>query len=154
MWYVYKSDRMINSYTVSWWTWKLTKKLFFHLLDLPFQTVSSLLRLVVQNYRTDSDEEPNTSGRKNAFTSDQATKEAGLILEPTKMMCMVRHTLPFGREENLVHACPAENKTRTKSKCPELNVGLCASPCVKVCHTELCFWGPTDTKLEQWSTQM
>jgi hypothetical protein len=67
---------------------------------------------------------------------------------------MVQHTLPFGREDNLVHVCPAENKRRTKFKCPELNVGLCASQCFKVRHTELNFWGPADTKLEQWSSSV
>jgi len=32
--YVDKSDRMANSYSTSWRTFKWTKKLFFHLLDL------------------------------------------------------------------------------------------------------------------------
>jgi hypothetical protein len=97
----------------------LTKKPFFHLLDLTFLTISSFLHLVVHNYQTDSGEEPNTSGRKNAFASDQATKQAGPILEPTKMMrCMIQRTLMFGREENLVDVSLAENKG-TKFKCPE-----------------------------------
>ena len=149
-----KSDGTINSYTISWWTWKSTKKLFFHLLDVPFLTVSSFLRLVVQIYQTDIGEEPNTSSRKNAFALDQTTKEAGPILEPTEMMrCMIQYTLLFGREGNLVHVCWAENK-RTKFKCPQWNVGLCVSPCFEVCHTELHLWRPTVTKLEQWSTQM
>jgi hypothetical protein len=34
MWYVNKSDRMANSYSISRRTWKWTKKLFFHFLDL------------------------------------------------------------------------------------------------------------------------
>jgi hypothetical protein len=34
MGYVDKSDHMTNSYSISRWTWKLTKKLFFHFLDL------------------------------------------------------------------------------------------------------------------------
>lgn len=92
---------------------------------------------MVQNYQTDSGKEPNTSGKKNVFASDKATKEAGPILEPTKMMrCMIQHTLLFGREENLVQVCSAENK-RTKFKCPEWNVGSCASPCFK-CVTLNC----------------
>jgi len=74
-------------------------KLFFHLLDLPFLPVSSFLHLVVHNYQIDSGEESSTSSRKNAFASDQATQEAGPILEP-------------------VHVRSAENK-RTKFKCPE-----------------------------------
>jgi hypothetical protein len=32
--YVDKTDRMANSYTASRRTWKWTKKLFFHLLDM------------------------------------------------------------------------------------------------------------------------
>jgi len=32
MGYVVKSDHMMNSYSISRWTWKLKKKLFFHLL--------------------------------------------------------------------------------------------------------------------------
>jgi len=34
MGYVDKGDRMANSYSISWCTFKWTKKLFFHLLDL------------------------------------------------------------------------------------------------------------------------
>jgi hypothetical protein len=34
MWYVDKSDCMMNTYYISRQTWKWTKKLFFHLLDL------------------------------------------------------------------------------------------------------------------------
>jgi hypothetical protein len=36
MGYVDKSDRMTNSYSISRRTWKWTKKLFYHLLDLQF----------------------------------------------------------------------------------------------------------------------
>jgi len=32
--YVDKGDRMANSYSISWHTFKWTEKLFFHLLDL------------------------------------------------------------------------------------------------------------------------
>jgi hypothetical protein len=32
--YVDKSDCMTNTYSISRWTWKWMKKLFFHLLDL------------------------------------------------------------------------------------------------------------------------
>jgi hypothetical protein len=34
MGYVDKADRMTDSYSIGHWTWKWTKKLFFHLLDL------------------------------------------------------------------------------------------------------------------------
>jgi len=32
--YVGKSDHVMNFYAISRWTWKWTKKIFFHLLDL------------------------------------------------------------------------------------------------------------------------
>jgi hypothetical protein len=35
MGFVDKSDRMVNSYGIAWRTWKWTKKLFFHFLDMP-----------------------------------------------------------------------------------------------------------------------
>jgi hypothetical protein len=34
MGYVDEADRMTNSYSISYWTWKWTNELFFHLLDL------------------------------------------------------------------------------------------------------------------------
>ncbi|XP_023704971.1 piggyBac transposable element-derived protein 4-like [Cryptotermes secundus] len=34
MGFVDKSERMVNSYGIAWRTWKWTKKLFFHLLDM------------------------------------------------------------------------------------------------------------------------
>jgi hypothetical protein len=34
MGYVDKPDRMVNSYGIAWRTWKWTKKLFFHFLDM------------------------------------------------------------------------------------------------------------------------
>jgi hypothetical protein len=36
MGFVDKSDRMVNSYGIARRTWKWTKKLFFHLLDMTF----------------------------------------------------------------------------------------------------------------------
>jgi hypothetical protein len=34
MGFVHKSDRKVNSYGIAWGTWKWTKKLFFHFLDM------------------------------------------------------------------------------------------------------------------------
>jgi hypothetical protein len=44
MGYVDKSDRMANSYSISRRTWKWTKKLFFHLLDLTILNSQILLK--------------------------------------------------------------------------------------------------------------
>jgi hypothetical protein len=45
--YVGKSDHVMNSYVINRWTWKWTKKIFFHLLKLLFSTALSFLPLVV-----------------------------------------------------------------------------------------------------------
>jgi hypothetical protein len=51
--------------------------------------------------------------------------------------------------------CYAKNKVeRTKVKCQECNIGLCATPCFKIYHTKLHFWGANDTKIEKRNTQM
>jgi hypothetical protein len=51
--------------------------------------------------------------------------------------------------------CSAKNKVkRTKVKCQECNIGLCTTPCFKIYHTKLHFWGATDTKIGKRNTQM
>jgi hypothetical protein len=50
--------------------------------------------------------------------------------------------------------CAINKETGMRFKWAELNVELWASPWFQVCHTELCVWGPTDTKLEKQSLQM
>jgi hypothetical protein len=45
MGYVDKRDRMASSYSISRWTWKWAKKLFFHLLDLAILNRYILLSL-------------------------------------------------------------------------------------------------------------
>jgi hypothetical protein len=45
--------------------------------------------------------------------------------------------------------CSAENKEkRTKIRCRQCHIGLCATPCFEVYHTKLNFWGSTDNKME------
>jgi hypothetical protein len=57
------------------------------------------------------------------------------------------------RELGDVHVPLKTMKQEWNSTHPESNVGLCASTSFKVYHTKLHFYGPTDTKLEKWSTQ-
>jgi len=54
MGYADESDRMTYFYSVSIWTWKWTKELFFQIWTLPFSTALSFLPLVFQNYYTDN----------------------------------------------------------------------------------------------------
>ena len=54
MGHVHNSDRLANSYTASRRTWKWTKKLFFHLLDLAIVTVTSFyLHVVGRKFHTE-----------------------------------------------------------------------------------------------------
>jgi hypothetical protein len=45
-------------------------------------------------------------------------------------------------------------RTRTKFKCQECDIGLCATPCFELSHTKLLFSGPADTKVERQSPQI
>jgi hypothetical protein len=47
MGYIDKGDRMVNSYTIQHQTWKWTKKLFFHMLNLTAMNIFLLLLLLL-----------------------------------------------------------------------------------------------------------
>jgi len=87
MGYVDKSDHMTNSYSGSRWTWKWTKKLFFHLMDLTILNSFIILascgsKFITLAVQIDIGEGPNTGGRKGALTSDRKRKKTSPIHEP------------------------------------------------------------------------
>jgi hypothetical protein len=47
-----------------------------------------------------------------------------------------------------------QKQTRTKFKCWECNIRLCATHCFEVYYTKLHFWGSTDTKVEKQNIRM
>lgn len=54
MGYIDKSDRIANNYSISHCTWKLMKKLFFHLLVLKILNSHILLKSCVLNFHAET----------------------------------------------------------------------------------------------------
>jgi hypothetical protein len=123
-----------DSYSISRGTWIWTKKLFFHLWDLNHSQQcyhSHLLcfKIITKTFQTD-DEGPNRRGGKVASTWDDTTTKASPICSLLKRLDVRRSEhWPFERKISHCCVCSTKNKgTRTKFKCSECNVGLCASP--------------------------
>ena len=133
----------------AWWT-----------LTLPYHSQqlyhSRLLwfNIITLTIQTDTGEGLNRRGGKGALTSDHKTRKTSPIREPSKQIWHKTHWL-MQCKRIWCHVCSAKNKeTRTKFKCWECNIRLCATQCFKVHHTKLHFWGPNDTKMEKRNTQM
>ena len=151
MGYVDKSDCMWNPYSISRWTWKWTKKLFFHLLDLTilnsfiiltscgskwlhWQFKLKLVRDLIQGV-----------GRVPRPQTARQRRQAPTTSQPKRFD--LRHNRHWLMQCKRIRCCvfSAKNKeTRTKYKCQECNISVCATPCFKVYHTKPYFWETTD----------
>ena len=152
---------MTNSFSISRWTWKWTKKLFFHLLDLTILNSFIILasygsKLSHRQFRltlvsdlipeAGSVPWPQTARGRRQVSSTSWIKNLDSrhnrhwLIQCKRIRCRLRSAI--------------NNKTRTKYKCRECNLGLCATPCFKVHHTKLLFWEPTDTKIQKQNTQL
>ena len=145
MGYVDKGDRMTNSYSINRRTWKWTKKLFFHLLDLAVlnsyifysslegQKIShGVFRITLMgNLLVQAGHESNVQrsiGRPPAAAGEVVRfQERGRkhwpIRSATRRRCRV---------------CSLRGRTRNvKTKCEECAVALCCdNTCFKVYHTK------------------
>jgi hypothetical protein len=75
-----------------------------------------------------------------AITCDRTGRVSNWLMQCKRIPCRV---------------CSVKNKeTSMKLKCLEHKIGLCVTPCFEVYHTKLHFWGPNDTIIERWNTQM
>jgi hypothetical protein len=143
MGYVDKSDRMTNTYSISRRTWKCTKKLFFHLLDLT--VLNSYIIL-------------STCSSKFSHTDFQLSLIRGLIQEGwrvlgTRIIPQGMPTLSTSLLEakQLLHwlekwkrrrcrVCSAQKKqNKTIYACSKCNVALCVVPCIKTYHSKSTF---------------
>ena len=143
MGYVDKSDHMMNSYCVSSsWTWKWTKKTFLHLLDLTvlnsFIILTScgsklshwhfrltLVRALVQV--AGRMPQPQTTRQRRQAPSTSQIQRLDLGHD--------RHWL-IQCKRILCHVCCTKNiERRTKYKCLECSIVLCASPHFEVYHS-------------------
>jgi hypothetical protein len=87
MGYVDESDLMTNYYSVSRWTWKWTKKLFFQLMDLNhfqqrYHFYLLYFKIITLTVRTDIGHGLNTRGGKGASTADRKMKKTSPINKP------------------------------------------------------------------------
>jgi hypothetical protein len=144
MGYVDKSDRMANSYSISRRTWKWTKKLFFHLLDLTILNSYILLSscgaklshrdfriALVRNMLEHAGRGPprpqRPVGRPPALSTrvsrlEEANRQHWPTSSPKRMNCRV---------------CSGRGKRRSiLTKCKKCDVGLCILGCFEEYHTK------------------
>ncbi|PSN56177.1 PiggyBac transposable element-derived protein 4 [Blattella germanica] len=144
MGYVDKSDCMANSYGISRCTWKWTKKLFFHLIDITVlnsyiiqkscggklshkEFRESLIRNLIQTAQ-DLNPQPSTSHRGRPSTS--STQLSRLDSKFSKHW-------PVKTSSRRCKVCSDKKKTsRSMYSCEVCDVALCIYPCFKLYHTK------------------
>jgi hypothetical protein len=140
MGYMDKSDRMTNTYSISRRTWKWTKKLFFHLLDLTVLNSYILLdscgaKLTLRDFRLGLIRDLIQEGGK--VLGSQITPQGMPTLSTSRLEAKyVLHWLERGTPRRC-RVCSARKKqSRTIYVCPKCNVALCVVPCFKIYHTK------------------
>ena len=147
MGYVDKSDRMANSYGIARRTWKWTKKLFFHLLDLTILNAfllhksnggkmthkkfrETLVRdLIVQSHEANVTLRGVSRGRPSPAAAQLSRLE-------------VKHSQhwPSKGKQRRCRVCSQNKKTRnTLYFCRKCDVGLCVVDCFEKWHTRVNF---------------
>jgi hypothetical protein len=146
MGYVDKSERMVNSYSISRRTFKWTKKLFFHLIDSTimnswilsscrakyshrdFQLI--LIRNLVEEGGKNERPHPLMRGRPNPAIQNivrlESQQNEHWPAKGNKLCCRV---------------CSARDKiARTIYQCVKCKVGLCVVLCFLEYHTQTNLW--------------
>jgi hypothetical protein len=138
------SDRMGNSYSISRRTWKWTKKLFFHLLDVTILNVYVLSKLrgstlthlkfreqlvrdlIVLSQKENTDAPVTPRGRPSSSESELSRLE-------------VKHLMhwPENGKECRCWVCQLNKKKQRKLDfCKKCDCGLCIVPCFELWHTK------------------
>jgi hypothetical protein len=147
MGYVDKSDRMVNSYGIARRTWKWTKKLFFHLLDMTILNAYLLHKscdgtlthkkfreglmhdLIVQSHEANVTVRGVPRGRPSSSGAPISCLE-------------VKHSQhwPTKGKERRCRVCSMTKKIKkiTMYHCKKCDVGLCVSDCFEIWHTRTC----------------
>ena len=144
MGYVDLSDRMANSYNISRRTWKWTKKIFFHLLDLSILnayilqktcgTTLSHLKFREQLVREliARSQEENTEVHRTRRGRPSSSENQMSRLE-------VKHSShwPEKGKERRCRVCQMNNKSKKSVYfCKKCDCGLCVVPCFELWHTK------------------
>ena len=144
MGHVHNSDRMANSYSISWRTFKWTTKLFFQLQDLTALNSWILLsscgakhtyrdfRLLVRNLFEEAGKSqdrptPRMVGRPSSAATNVSRLDSHNKHWPAKSSTHLRCCV----------CSSCGQRKRTVYKCTRCDVGLCVVPCFEEYHTKV-----------------
>jgi len=145
MWFVDKSDRMVNSYRIVSRTWKWTKKLFFHLTDMTILnaflihkscggkiTHKNFHEILIRELIIHSQEENVTvSGISRGRPSPTASQHSQLEVKHSQHW-------PSKGKQGWCRVCSLHKQTRsTLYFCWKYDVGLCVVNCSEKWHTRV-----------------
>jgi len=142
MGYVDKSDRMVNSYGIARRTWKWTKKLFFHLIDMAIlnafllhktcggkMTHKRFKEVLIRNLIMESHKDNVTaSGISRGRPSTSVSQISHLE---------VKHSQHWPSKGKQHHCCVCAMKNKRGSTpyfCAQCDVGLCIVDCFERWH--------------------
>jgi hypothetical protein len=141
--YVNLGDRMTNSYSIQRQTWKWTKKLFFHLLDMTILN-SFLLMIACGTKITHRDFQLSLVWNliERAGGLPRPCRPLGRPCVSQKQVTRLEVNFsshwPFPSSKLYCRACSAQGITkRVQVKCKKCDVGLCLGKCTKDYHTKL-----------------
>lgn len=148
MGYVDKSDRMVNSYGITRKTWKWTKKLFFHLVDITILNAYLLHKSVKGNlthkkFRETLVKDLITKAQELNVTSTATSSGRPSPTAGQLSRLELRHSKHWPSKCNSprrCRVCSTKNKvSRTLYYCEKCNVGLCVVDCFAKWHTHVKF---------------
>lgn len=147
MGYVDKSDRMANSYGIARKSWKWTKKLFFHLLDMTILN-AHLLHISIGGKMTHKKfretlvrdlifQSHEANVRSSGLSSGRPSAAAGQL---SRLEVKYSKHWPAKGNTRRCRVCSVGQKTkRTLYYCEKCNVGLCVVDCFAKWHTRVKF---------------
>jgi hypothetical protein len=141
MWYVDKGNKMADSYTIQRWTWKWTKKLFFHLLDL---TVVNSFLLLTSLGATMTRRQFRLALMQNLIEKSRSVccpcrpMARPIVLEKQAIRLAVKfgNHWPVRSTRLYCHFCTTWRiKRRVQVNCKDCDVGLFVGECFETYHT-------------------
>lgn len=146
MGYVDKADRMANSYGIARRTWKWTKKLFFHLLDMTILN-SYLLHKSVGGKKTHKAFREELVRNlitevlgTNASVKPGPGRPTSASTKLSRLEVKYSQHWPSKGSRRRCRVCSSKNKyIRTAYSCKKCDVGLCVDDCFEKWHTHVNF---------------
>jgi hypothetical protein len=145
MGYVDLSDRMANSYNICRRTWKWTKKLFFHLMDLTILNAYILNKSCGSTtthlkFREQLVRDLIVLSREGNTGARVTPRGRPSLLDNQILRLEVKHSShwPEKGRQRRCRLCQLNNKKTSKSLyfCPKCDCGLCIVPCFAAWHTK------------------